>query len=104
MDEQKSTANERRLPSWREMNRDTSLDVEAIQFAFYQEAPVWRKLKMMTQLHQMARTMAMSGLRRRHPEATEAQLRRYLADMLLGPELAARMYEAIDRAEWEKNG
>lgn len=47
MDEQKSTANERRLPSWREMNRDTSLDVEAIQFAFYQEAPVWRKLKMM---------------------------------------------------------
>ena len=39
-----------------------------------------------------ARLLALQGLRARHPEATEAQLRRYLADLLLGPELAARAY------------
>ena len=38
------------------------------------------------------RTMAMVGLRRRYPDKGEAQLRRLLADLLLGPELAARVY------------
>ncbi|MEZ4518911.1 MAG: hypothetical protein R3C44_19530 [Chloroflexota bacterium] len=33
--------------------------------------------------------MALAGLRHRHPEATQEELRRLLADLLLGPELAA---------------
>ena len=50
-----------------------------------------------------ARWLALQGLRARHPTATEAQLQRYLADLLLGPELAARAYgprppEASDAA------
>ena len=32
------------------------------------------------------------GLRQRHPQATPEQLRRLLADLWLGPELAARVY------------
>jgi hypothetical protein len=46
---------------------------------------------MVSQLNQTMRTLALSGLRQRHPEATPQELRR-LADLLLGPDLAARAY------------
>ena len=55
-------------------------------------APVTRKLEMLGQLNAAARQFALQGLRARHSEATDAQLQRYLADLLLGPELAARAY------------
>jgi len=93
-----------RLPTWREMHMDTTPEVEAIQFAFYRSAPVWKKMELASQLNQMARTLALSGLRQRHPAATDAQLQRYLADMLLGPELAARVYGPIDQTERADNG
>ena len=38
------------------------------------------------------RTLALSGLRTRHPEATSQELRRRLSDLLLGPDLAAQVY------------
>jgi len=55
-------------------------------------APVSRKLEMLGEMNVAVRQLALQGLRARHPWATEAQLRRYLADLLLGPELAARAY------------
>jgi hypothetical protein len=36
--------------------------------------------------------LALAGLRQRYPGDTPAQRRRRLADLLLGPELAARAY------------
>ncbi len=84
----------RRLPTWREMHMDTSPEIEEMQFAFYRDAPAWKKLAMMSQLYSMARTLAMSGLKRRYPEATPEELRRHLADILLGPDLAERVYGA----------
>jgi hypothetical protein len=56
------------------------------------QAPAWRKVHMVAQLNQTVRTLALSGLRARHPEDTPQLLRRRLADLLLGPELAARAY------------
>jgi len=93
-----------RLPTWREMHMDTTPEVEAIQFAFYRSAPVWKKLELASQLNQMARTLALSGLRQRHPEATPEALQRYLADLLLGPDLAARVYGPLDQREQADNG
>ena len=78
---------------------DTTPEVEAIQFAFYRSAPAWKKMELASQLNQMARTLALSGLRQRHPVATDAQLQRYLADMLLGPELAERAYGPHEQEE-----
>ncbi len=46
----------------------------------------------MEQLNQTARELALAGLRRRHPDATPEELRRCLADLVLGPELAAQVY------------
>ena len=56
------------------------------------QAPPWRKLHMVGQLNQTVRTLALSGLRQRHPQAAPQELRRRLADLLLGPDLAVRVY------------
>jgi hypothetical protein len=71
---------------------DTSPDAQRVQVDLLRRAPAWRKLELLGQLNAMARTLALSGLRQRHPKATAAELRRRLADLLLGPDLAARVY------------
>jgi hypothetical protein len=84
-----------RLPTWRELNMDTSPEVDAMLCAFWREAPAVRKLKMMNQLNRTTRTLAVSGLRSRYPEASPELLRRLLADLLLGPELAEQVYGPV---------
>jgi alkylation response protein AidB-like acyl-CoA dehydrogenase len=71
---------------------DTSFEAEAIQLKLLRQAPSWQKLQMMAQLNQTARSLALAGLRQRYPQATPAQLRRHLADLLLGETLAAQAY------------
>lgn len=83
---------QRRPPTWREMNRDTSPEAEEVLFALWRETPAWRKLEMLEDLNRTARMLAVSGLRRRHPHADDEEIRRRLADLLLGPELAAEVY------------
>jgi len=56
------------------------------------QAPPWRKLAMVVQLNLSTRTLMLSGLRERYPQADTAALHRRLADLLLGPELALRVY------------
>lgn len=58
------------------------------------QAPPWRKLEMVAQLNQTVRVLMLEGLRLRYPRASSAQLNRHLADLILGPELAARVYGA----------
>ncbi len=71
---------------------DTRPEAEAVFIGLLRQAPPWRKLIMVGQLNQAVRTLALSGLRTRHPEATPQELRRRLADLLLGPDLAAQVY------------
>ena len=82
----------KQLPTWREMNRDTSPEAEEILFAYWREAPVWEKWQRMAELNRSLRLLALAGLRRRYPHASEAELRRRLADLILGPEQAASAY------------
>jgi hypothetical protein len=56
--------------------------------------PAWRKLALMAEMSQTVRTLALAGLRQRYPHDTPAQRRRRMADLLLDPELAARVYGA----------
>ena len=46
----------------------------------------------MRRLSVAARNIALAGLRRRYLGASEAELPRHLADLVLGEELAARAY------------
>jgi hypothetical protein len=85
----------RRLPTWREMNMDTSPEAEEVLFKLWRETPGWRKLELMEDMNRTARQLAMIGLRRRHPNASPEELERRLADMLLGEEMAAKVYGSI---------
>lgn len=74
---------------------DTGPEAEQVLIDLLRRAPVARKLEMLGQMNAAARELALQGLRARHPSATERQLRRYLADLLLGPDLAARAYGSL---------
>ena len=78
---------------------DTRPEAEAVLIKLLRQAPPWRKLHMVGQLNQTVRTLALSGLRQRYPEATSQELRRRLADLLLGPDLAARVYGPLPEQE-----
>ena len=71
---------------------DTDQETERILTMMLRTVPVWRKLQMLGELNQMAQHLALEGLRDRNPSASEAELRRYLADLLLGPELTQEVY------------
>lgn len=71
---------------------DTGPEAEQVLVDLLRHAPVARRLEMLGQMNAAARQLALQGLRARHPGAMVAQLQRYLADLLLGPELAARAY------------
>ena len=71
---------------------DTGPEAERVLIELLRCAPVTRKLEMLGQMNAAARMLALQGLRARHPNATQAQLQRYLADLLLGAELAACAY------------
>lgn len=81
-----------RLPTWREMHRDTDPQAEAVLFEMWREASFWRKLEMVDDLYRAGREMLLTRLRQQHPDATNADLQRLLADELLGPELVERVY------------
>jgi hypothetical protein len=80
---------------------DTRPEAEALLLSLLRQTPPWRKLEMLGQLNQMARTLALSGLRQRHPHATPEELQRRLADLLLGPDLAAQVYGPLVATEPE---
>jgi hypothetical protein len=76
----------------RTLSTDTHPDIEQLQIERLRQMPAWRKMALMADMSQTVRTLALAGLRQRHPSDTQAQRRRRLADLLLGPDLAARVY------------
>lgn len=71
---------------------DTRPEARQVQIELLRQAPAWRKLELVGQMNQTVTALALSGLRRRHPDATPEELRRRLADLVLGRELAAKVY------------
>jgi len=71
---------------------DTHPEMEALQIELMRSSPAWRKIEMLTALNRSARSLALAGLQQRHPLANEAELERRLADLLLGPDLAHKIF------------
>jgi hypothetical protein len=71
---------------------DTAADAERMQIEILRAMPPARKLQLWNDLNMAMRQVALSGLRERFPAATPEELRRRLATLLLGPELAAKAY------------
>jgi endonuclease/exonuclease/phosphatase (EEP) superfamily protein YafD len=71
---------------------DTSADAQRVLIERLRDLPPWRKLLMAGDLNATAMRLALMGLRARLPDATDQELRRHLADLVLGTELAAKAY------------
>ena len=71
---------------------DTHPEIERLQIERLRQMPSWRKMTLVAEMNQAVRTLALAGLRQRYPDDTPAQRHRRLADLLLGPALAARVY------------
>ena len=80
---------------------DTRPEAEAVLVQLTRQAPPWRKLQMMGQLNNSARTLMMSGLRERSPHASDTELRRRLADLVLGEELALQVYGPLEASKYQ---
>ena len=71
---------------------DTRPEIAALQRNLLRKAGSARKLALLGQMNQTVRTLALSGLRSRYPNDSPEMIRRRLADLLLGPELACLVY------------
>ena len=73
---------------------DTHPDIERLQVERLRQMPSWRKMELMAEMSRSVRSLALAGLRQRHPTDTPTEVRHRLAELLLGQELAARAYGA----------
>ena len=78
---------------------DTHPKMEALQIQLWRQASPTKKMNMLAQLNALGRLLALTGLRDRYPQATETELHRKLADLLLGEELAGKVYGETVGAE-----
>jgi len=72
------------------LSPDTDPEIEKLQIEGLRQMPAWRKLALVGSMNRTVRTLALAGLRERYPDDSPVQCRRRLADLILGPDLAAR--------------
>lgn len=78
---------------------DTHPKMEALQIELWRAASPTRKMHMLAQLNQSARLLALTGLRSQYPQACEVELQRRLAGLLLGEEIACKVYGELPDAK-----
>ena len=78
---------------------DTHPKMEALQIELWRQATPTRKMQMLAQLNATARLLAIKGLRMQYPDASEAEIKRRLASLLLGEELACKVYGELRDAK-----
>lgn len=74
------------------MLTDTHPDAERVQIEILRAMPSWQKFKLINDMILTSQKLVLAGLHSRFPLASEAELRRRLATVLLGPVLAAKAY------------
>jgi hypothetical protein len=74
------------------LSSDTHPKMEALQIQLWREASPTRKMQALAQMNASARRLAMTGLCSQYPQANETELRFKLAVLLLGDELARKVY------------
>lgn len=79
------------------MLSDTHPKIEALQLQLLRQAPAWRKANMLGQMYETVKQLAYQGLRKRQPNLSEIEIRRCLADLLLGDELAHQVYGPLTK-------
>ena len=81
------------------LSSDTHSKMETLQIQLWRQASPTRKMQALAQLNASVRLLALTGLRSRFPNANETELRFKLAGLLLGDELAGKVYGVSDHAK-----
>ncbi len=82
-------------------SRDTSPEAERVLIELLRQAPPWKKFAMIDDTTRAVRELVLIGLKKRHPEDSPHELRRRLAGILLGEELAEEAFGPLPTAESE---
>lgn len=72
---------------------DTSREALRAQYAALRRLTPGQRLALMDDLTRLAQSLTREGVRRRHPEASEAELDVLYSEIVLGKALAARVLE-----------
>ena len=72
---------------------DTHPTIERIQLDIIRHMPSWAKFALVDDLNETVKAFAISGIKQRSPGATPEQIKRQLAGMMLGEELARKVYD-----------
>jgi hypothetical protein len=72
---------------------DTDPKIEQMQIELIRRMPAWRKMSIVDGLNEAVKNLALTGIKQRHPDATSEQIQRMLADLMLGDELARKVYD-----------
>jgi hypothetical protein len=81
------------------LNFDTSPEIERLQIEGGRRMSSEQKGALVTGLTAAAVEMTKAGIRERHPAATPREQRLRLAVIMLGPDLARRMFPEISELE-----
>jgi hypothetical protein len=65
------------------LSSDTTPEAEAVLLELLRQAPVWKRLQMVDQMHETLRSLTLADLRRCYPTATEDEINRRLAARVL---------------------
>ena len=75
------------------LSSDTHPKMEAMQIQFIQRMSPAKKRGIVNGLNETVRTLALTGIKQRNPNATPEQVQRMLAALMLGEELARKVYD-----------
>ena len=71
---------------------DTSPEADSIQIDLLRKTPTWKRLRVAAEMSETVMLLSRIGVARRNPGAPRAELQRLAAEVILGPELASRVY------------
>jgi len=72
---------------------DTHPKMEKLQLELIRGMSALKKFTVVDDLNETVKTLALSGIKGRHPDATPEQIHRMLAELMLGTELARKVYD-----------
>jgi len=75
------------------LSSDTHPRMEALQIQFIRRMTSWKKISIVDGLNETVKLMAVTGIKQRNPNATPEQIHRMLAELMLGQELARKVYD-----------
>ena len=73
------------------LSADTDPRIEKIQIELLRQVPPERKFQMVSQMNHTVRVFMIAGLKQRNPTASPEVLKKLLANLLFGEELARKV-------------